>query len=169
MVAGRADQALTLIERALSEAASLKAVALLPYAHRVEAAALLAKGDIARARAAAAAGLRQSSSPDVAHERVLLLATSARIAYEELDAAPPRERGVGSPSVLGGRARTSNRLRRLASRMAQTQVVVEEHVGVQVAVLPLALRVVDEAVRPECAFDGHGSANVFSAPSLIRV
>ena len=85
VVAGRADQALTLIERALSEAASLKAVALLPYAHRVEAAALLAKGDIARARAAAAAGLRQSSSPDVAHERVLLLATSARIAYEELD------------------------------------------------------------------------------------
>jgi len=85
LVAGRADQALALIERALSEAASLKAVALLPYAHRVEAAALLAKGDLARARAAAAAGLRQSSSPDVAHERVLLLATSARIAYEELD------------------------------------------------------------------------------------
>ncbi len=85
VVAGRPEQALALIEEALGEAISLRAVALLPYAYRVQAAALLAGGDVAKARSAVADGLRQSSSPDVAHERGFLLATSARIAHAEGD------------------------------------------------------------------------------------
>jgi predicted ATPase/class 3 adenylate cyclase len=85
LLAGRSDEALTLIEGALAEAATLQAVALLPAAHRVKAAALLARHAVVPARSAVAAGLRQSSSPDVAHERGFLLATSALIAREEGD------------------------------------------------------------------------------------
>jgi hypothetical protein len=42
-------------------------------------------GEVAQARAAVAEGLRQSSSPNVAHERGFLLAVSARIAVLRQD------------------------------------------------------------------------------------
>jgi predicted ATPase/class 3 adenylate cyclase len=85
LLAGRPEQALTLIEGALAEAASLQAVALLPAAHRVKAAALLARHAVVPARSAVAIGLQQSSSPEVALERGFLLATSALIAKEAGD------------------------------------------------------------------------------------
>ena len=77
LLAGRPEQALALIEGALAEAASIHAATLLPSAYRVQAAALLAMGEVAQARTALAEGLRQSSSPDVAHERGFLLAVAA--------------------------------------------------------------------------------------------
>jgi hypothetical protein len=40
---------------------------------------------VAQARVALADGLRQSSSPDVAHERGFLLAVAARIARDDQD------------------------------------------------------------------------------------
>jgi class 3 adenylate cyclase len=85
LLAGRPEQALVLIEGALTEAASIQAARLLPSAFRVQAAALLAMGNVAEAREALAEGLRQSSSPDVAHERGFLLAVAARIARREDD------------------------------------------------------------------------------------
>ena len=85
LLAGRPEQALALIERALAEAASIQAATLLPSAYRVQAAALLASGEIAQAQAALAEGLRQSSSADVAHERGFLLAVAARIAVLRQD------------------------------------------------------------------------------------
>jgi tetratricopeptide (TPR) repeat protein len=85
LLAGRPEQALVLIEGAVTEAASIHAASLLPSAYRVQAAALLAKGEVAQARAALAEGLRQSSSPDVAHERGFLLAVAARIARQDED------------------------------------------------------------------------------------
>jgi len=57
----------------------------LPSAYRVQAAALLAVGDITQARRALAEGLRQSSSPDAAYERGFLLAMAARIARQDDD------------------------------------------------------------------------------------
>ena len=80
LLAGRPDQALAVIAGALGEAASIRAATLLPSAYRVQAAALLAIGEVAQARTALAEGLRQSSSSDVAHERGFLLAVAARIA-----------------------------------------------------------------------------------------
>jgi len=85
LLAGRPEQALILIEGAVTEAASIHAARLLPSAYRVQAAALLAKGEVAQARAALAEGLRRSSSPDVAHERGFLLAVAARIARQDND------------------------------------------------------------------------------------
>jgi class 3 adenylate cyclase/tetratricopeptide (TPR) repeat protein len=85
LLAGSPDIALALIERALPEAISIHAATLLPSAYRVQAAALLAKGDVAQAQTALAEGLRQSSSPDVAHERGFLLAVAARIAVLRQD------------------------------------------------------------------------------------
>jgi tetratricopeptide (TPR) repeat protein len=85
LLAGRPKQALVLIEGAVTEAASIHAATLLPSAYRVQAAALLAMGEVARARAALAQGLRQSSSPEVAHERGFLLAVAARIARQNDD------------------------------------------------------------------------------------
>jgi class 3 adenylate cyclase/tetratricopeptide (TPR) repeat protein len=85
MLAGSPERALTLIRRTLPDAASIHAATLLPSAYRVLAAALLATGDIAEARTALAEGLRQSSSPDVAHERGFLLAVAARIAHHDQD------------------------------------------------------------------------------------
>jgi tetratricopeptide (TPR) repeat protein len=85
LLAGRPEQAVVLIEGALTEAASIHAATLLPSAYRVQAAALFAMGQIAQARAALAQGLRQSSSPEVAHERGFLLAVAARIARQEDD------------------------------------------------------------------------------------
>ena len=85
LLAGSTDMAVALIERALSDATSIHAATLLPSAYRVQAAALLAKGEVAQARTALAAGLRQSSSPDVAHERGFLLAVAARIALHDQD------------------------------------------------------------------------------------
>ena len=87
LLAGRPEQALALIEGAVTEAASIHAATLLPSAYRVQAAALLGMGELARARTALAAGLRQSSSPDVAHERGFLLAVAARIALHDQDPA----------------------------------------------------------------------------------
>ena len=78
LLAGRPEQALALIEGALTEAASIHAATLLPSAYRVQAAALFATGEVAQARTALAEGLRQSSSPDVAHERGFLLCCVAR-------------------------------------------------------------------------------------------
>jgi class 3 adenylate cyclase/tetratricopeptide (TPR) repeat protein len=85
LLAGRPKQALALIEGALAEAASIQAATLLPSAYRVQAAALLASGEVMQAQAALAEGLRQSSSPDVAHERGFLLAVAARIAVLRQD------------------------------------------------------------------------------------
>jgi class 3 adenylate cyclase/tetratricopeptide (TPR) repeat protein len=90
LLAGRAEQALVLIEGAVREAASIHAATLLPSAYRVQAAALHATGEVVQARAALAEGLRQSSSPDVAHERGFLLAVAARIARQDHD--PDAER-----------------------------------------------------------------------------
>jgi len=85
LLAGRPEQALALIEGALTEAASIHAAPLLPSAYRVQAAALFAIGEVAQARTALAEGLRRSSSPDVAHERGFLLAVAARIAVLRQD------------------------------------------------------------------------------------
>jgi ATP/maltotriose-dependent transcriptional regulator MalT len=85
MLAGAPDRALTLIQKALRDAASIQAATLLPSAYRVQAAALLAMGDIAHARTALAEGLRQGSSPEVAHERGFLLAVAARLARHDQD------------------------------------------------------------------------------------
>jgi class 3 adenylate cyclase/tetratricopeptide (TPR) repeat protein len=85
LLAGRPEQALVLIEEAATEAASISAATLLPSAYRVQAAVLLATGDIAQARTALAKGLRQSASPDAAHERGFLLAVAARIARQDND------------------------------------------------------------------------------------
>ena len=59
LLAGRPEQALALIEGALTEAASIHAATLLPSAYRVQAAALLAMGEVAQARTALAEGLRR--------------------------------------------------------------------------------------------------------------
>jgi tetratricopeptide (TPR) repeat protein len=85
LLAGRPEQALILIEGAVTEAASIRAARLLPSAYRVQAAALFAVREVAQARAALAEGLRQSSSPDVAHERGFLLAVAAGIARQDDD------------------------------------------------------------------------------------
>ena len=85
LLAGRPEQALVLIEGAVTEAASIHAATLLPSAYRVQAAALFAMGEVAQARTALAEGLRQSSSPEVAHERGFLLAVAARIARQDDD------------------------------------------------------------------------------------
>jgi len=85
LIAGRPEQALVLIERALTEAASIHAATLLPSAFRVRATALLAIGEVAKARTALADGLRRSSSADVAHERGFLLAVAARMAVLRQD------------------------------------------------------------------------------------
>jgi class 3 adenylate cyclase/tetratricopeptide (TPR) repeat protein len=85
LLAGRPEQALVLIERAVTEAASIHAASLLPSAYRVQAAALSAMGQVAQARTALAEGLRQSSSPEVAHERGFLLAVAAQIARQDDD------------------------------------------------------------------------------------
>jgi predicted ATPase len=83
LLAGRPEEALVLIEGAVTEAAAIHAATLLPSAYRVQAAALFAMGEVAQARAALAEGLRQSSSPEVAHERGFLLAVAARIARQD--------------------------------------------------------------------------------------
>jgi tetratricopeptide (TPR) repeat protein len=85
LLAGRPEQALVLIEGAVTEAASIHAATLLPSAYRVQAAALFAMGQVAQARTALAQGLLQSSSPEVAHERGFLLAVAARIARQDDD------------------------------------------------------------------------------------
>jgi class 3 adenylate cyclase/tetratricopeptide (TPR) repeat protein len=90
LLAGRPDQALTLIEGALAEATSLRAATLLPAGYRVQATALFTIGEVAQARLALGNGLRLSSSPDVAHERGFLLALAARIARTRAD--PDAER-----------------------------------------------------------------------------
>jgi ATP/maltotriose-dependent transcriptional regulator MalT len=85
LLAGRPEQALALIDRALAEATSIHAATLLPPAYRVRAAALFASGDVAQARTALAEGLKHSSSPNAAHERGFLLAVAARIARQDDD------------------------------------------------------------------------------------
>jgi predicted ATPase/class 3 adenylate cyclase len=103
LLAGSPDTALALIDRALLDAASIHAATLLPSAYRVRAAALLATGDVAQARTALAEGLRQSSSPDVAHERGFLLAVAARIAVLRQDpgAAQLEQEANAALSSLG--------------------------------------------------------------------
>jgi class 3 adenylate cyclase/tetratricopeptide (TPR) repeat protein len=103
LLAGRPKQALALIEGALAEAASIHAAPLLPPAYRVQAAALFATGEVAQARRALAEGLRQSSSPDVAHERGFLLAVAARIARHDRDpgAAQLEQEASGTLRSLG--------------------------------------------------------------------
>ena len=85
LLTGRPERALVLIEGAVIEAAAIHAAILLPSAYRVQAAALLARGEVAQARVALAEGLRLSSSPEVADERGFLLAVAARIAREDDD------------------------------------------------------------------------------------
>jgi ATP/maltotriose-dependent transcriptional regulator MalT len=103
LLLGSPDEALSLVGRALHEAASIKAATLLPSAYRVQAAALLAMGDVGQARTALAEGLRQSSSPDVAHERGFLLAVAARLArhYRDPDAAQLEEESTTALASLG--------------------------------------------------------------------
>jgi class 3 adenylate cyclase/tetratricopeptide (TPR) repeat protein len=93
LLAGRPEQALVLIEGAVTEAAAIHAATLLPSAYRVQAAALFARGEVAQARVALAEGLRRSSSPDVAHERGFLLAVAERIARRDYD--PDADRLAG--------------------------------------------------------------------------
>jgi class 3 adenylate cyclase/tetratricopeptide (TPR) repeat protein len=100
LLSGRPQQSLTLMEVALAEATSRHAVTLLPAAYRVQAAALLGSGIVDQARAAVSAGLRYSSSPDVAHERGFLLAVEARIARTEQDREADRLEQEAS-SALG--------------------------------------------------------------------
>ena len=90
LLASRPEQALVLIKRALTDAASIGAATLLAPAYRVQAAALLDTGDLRHARTALAEGLKQSSSPEVAHERGFLLAVAARIARQDNDPAADR-------------------------------------------------------------------------------
>jgi class 3 adenylate cyclase/tetratricopeptide (TPR) repeat protein len=85
LLGSRPEQALSLIEGALTEAAAIHAATLLPSAYRVQAAALFAMGEVAKARTALAEGLRRSSSPDVAHERGFLLDLAAGIALQDDD------------------------------------------------------------------------------------
>jgi len=103
LLAGRPEHALALIEGALAEAAAIHAATLLPPAYRVQAAALFAMGDIAQARTALAEGLRQSSSPGVAHERGFLLAVAARVARhdEDSDAAQLEQEADDALQSLG--------------------------------------------------------------------
>ena len=63
-------------------------------------------GEVAQARTALAEGLRQSSSPDVAHERGFLLAVAARIARHDHDpdAAELERGGPRHPSIAGRRS-----------------------------------------------------------------
>ena len=72
-------------------------------AYRVLAAALFASGEVGQARTALAEGLRQSSSPDVAHERGFLLALAARIARQNDDPDADRldERAHEALKLLG--------------------------------------------------------------------
>jgi class 3 adenylate cyclase/tetratricopeptide (TPR) repeat protein len=103
LLAGRPEQALALIEGALADAAAMHAATLLPSAYRVQAAALLAMGDVAQAREALAEGLRQGSSPDVAHERGFLLAVAAQVARHDQDpsAAQLEQDASGTLRSLG--------------------------------------------------------------------
>ena len=103
LLAGRPEQALVLIEGAVTDAAAIHAATLLPSAYRVQAAALLATREIAQARAALAEGLRRSSSPNVAHERGFLLAVAARIARHDQDpeAAQLEQEASGTLRSLG--------------------------------------------------------------------
>jgi class 3 adenylate cyclase/tetratricopeptide (TPR) repeat protein len=90
LLAGRPEQALVLIEGAVTQAAAINAATLLPSAYRVQAAALFAMGQVAQARAALAEGLKRSSSPEVANERGFLLAVAARIARQDNDRGAER-------------------------------------------------------------------------------
>jgi class 3 adenylate cyclase/tetratricopeptide (TPR) repeat protein len=103
LLAGRPEPALVLIEAAVKEATSIRAAQLLPSAYRIQAAALLAMGEIALARTAVAEGLRQSSSPDAAHERGFLLAVAAQIARQDgdLDADRLAEQAREAMELLG--------------------------------------------------------------------
>jgi class 3 adenylate cyclase/tetratricopeptide (TPR) repeat protein len=103
LLAGRPEEALALIDRALAEAASIHATTLLPPAYRVQAAALFATGDVAQARIALAEGLKQSSSPNAAHERGFLLAVAARIArqYDDPDADRLAEQARQALELVG--------------------------------------------------------------------
>jgi class 3 adenylate cyclase/tetratricopeptide (TPR) repeat protein len=103
LLAGRPEQALAVIEGTLAEAASIHAATLLPSAYRVQAAALLATGEVAQAQTALAEGLRHSSSSNVAHERGFLLAVAARIAVLRQDpgAAQLEQEASGTLRSLG--------------------------------------------------------------------
>ena len=85
LLAGRPEQALGLVEGALADAASIHAATLLPSGVPSPGRRPFAMGQVAQARAVLAEGLRQSSSPDVAHERGFLLAVAARIALQDHD------------------------------------------------------------------------------------
>ena len=148
LLAGRPEQALALIEGALTEAASIHAATLLPSAYRVQAAALFAMGEVVQARTALAEGLRQSSSPDVAHERGFLLAVAARIARQDHD--PDADR-------LAEQAREALELLGVvrvplpespAELDADPDVVDEEEGQVEVAIVPVALHIIDAGLLP---------------------
>ena len=61
LLGGSPEKALALIGRALLDAATIHAATLLPSAYRVQAAALLAMGEVVQAQTALAEGLQQSS------------------------------------------------------------------------------------------------------------
>jgi hypothetical protein len=90
LLAGRPQQASDLVAQALAVAAELGAATLLPSAHRVRAAALLARDDVVGARESLTAGLRLSESPDVGHERAYLLSVAARLERREAEIAADR-------------------------------------------------------------------------------
>ena len=90
LLAGRPRQASDLVAQALVAAEAVGAATLLPSAHRVRAAALLACDDVVEAREALTAGLRLSESPDVGHERAYLLSVAARLERREAEMAADR-------------------------------------------------------------------------------
>ncbi len=57
LLAGQPEQALAMVIGSATEAASIKAAALLPSAYRVQAAALFAKGDVAQSSDGSGRGL----------------------------------------------------------------------------------------------------------------
>jgi class 3 adenylate cyclase/tetratricopeptide (TPR) repeat protein len=84
------EQAVEVVVPALAAAEEVGAATLLPSAHRVHAAALLALDDVVGARDALTAGLRLSESPDLGHERAYLLSVAARLQRREAEIAADR-------------------------------------------------------------------------------
>ncbi|HSK55303.1 MAG TPA: tetratricopeptide repeat protein [Jiangellales bacterium] len=90
LLGSRPEQAVEIVVPALAAAEQVGAATLLPSAHRVHAAALLALDDVVGSRQALSAGLRLSESPDLGHERAYLLSVAARLQRREAEIAADR-------------------------------------------------------------------------------
>jgi class 3 adenylate cyclase/tetratricopeptide (TPR) repeat protein len=105
LVAGRAEEALLAATAAIESAQALGAATLLPAGFRVRAAALTELGDLAAATVALDEGLRLSSPPELAHERVFLGVIAARHAdlrEQQEEPRPPRQRSSPEMRVPDG-------------------------------------------------------------------